>query len=131
VNITWSIVISGIALVVSVLSPLLSTIASNRHQRKMNRMEFFDKHRAEVIEGYLKYASIASAMRIGIPNEYFSYYSEIFLYAPEPLIDDIKKIDVLVCGNESERAEGRTLIAAASVKLRDYPPRLEHKRGKN
>lgn len=91
-----SIVISAIALVVSVISPVLTTLVNNYQRNKEFEQEFFTKHRAEVIERYIN--SVGSFARTGdltFLAEYGKSYGEIFLYVDKslwPKLDNINEL---------------------------------------
>lgn len=53
-SIPWTAIISGVTLIAAILSPILTTIINNRYQLKLRKSEFLEKHKAEVIENYLK-----------------------------------------------------------------------------
>lgn len=53
-SLNWSAVISGIALIVAIISPVVTTVLNNRHQDKMWIRDNFSRHKTEVIENYVK-----------------------------------------------------------------------------
>lgn len=89
----WSVVISGIALVVSVLSPVLTTILTNWHQDKMWARNNYFIHKSDVIEQYVKSTGIALKQQtVDTLETYGSSYGAVFFYAPTeawPLIEQI------------------------------------------
>ena len=92
-----SILIAGIALVVSVVSPVLTAISNNRFHLKLMRKEFYHKHRAEVIEGYLSSAGqiIYSASSENLAA-FGKFSHEIYLYADASMWDDIKELNEIL-----------------------------------
>lgn len=89
-EITWSVIISAIALLVSVLSAPLTTFLNNRHQLKMRNIEFYQEHRAEAIETFIRTAGAAIRVQTNeTMRDYGQAYGEMFLYAPHELWDDI------------------------------------------
>lgn len=115
-----SLIISIIALVVSALSPILSSIISGKYQIRVTKMEteaelkrkqlelnaeakrryheFYEQHRAEVIERYIN--SVGRAIQhfaVGNRQEFGESMGEIYMYVDEslwPLLDTIaKKLD--------------------------------------
>ena len=46
--------IGSISLVISILSPSISALITTRHERKMYSLKFYEQHRAETIEGYIR-----------------------------------------------------------------------------
>lgn len=115
-----SLIISIIALVVSALSPVLSSIISGKYQIKVTKMEteaelkqkqleldaeakrryheFYEQHRAEVIERYIN--SVGRAVQhfaVGNRQEFGESMGEIYMYVDQslwPLLDTIaRKLD--------------------------------------
>lgn len=92
-----SIVISGIALAVSVLSPFFTAMLNNRFRLKIMRKQFYHKHRAEVIEGYL--SSAGQIIYSGSPESlsaFGKFSHEIFLYADPKMWSDIEKLNTIL-----------------------------------
>lgn len=89
-TIDWSATAAWIALCVTVITPLLTTITRNRHEIKMYKLQYREKRRDEVVSGYLRSLS-AIVMGRDYNNlaEYGRYYGEIFIYAPSALWDKI------------------------------------------
>ena len=102
-----SIIISGIALVVSVVSPVLTAAINNHHETKMYKLRFHDEHKAIVIENYLQAAGrcISAKDDIAFQN-YGEAYGEIFFYAPESLWNKITSLDLYIRNCEYDIASG-------------------------
>ena len=90
----WSIIISGIALVVSVTSPLITSIINNHHQDKVWNREHFSLYRIQAIESYVRSTGIvlkkATSETI---TAYGDSFGLIFFYAPESTWEKIIQID--------------------------------------
>lgn len=101
-----SLLISVIALILSVLSPALSAIISGRYHLKGKSRElavdimkinhkFYEQHRVEVIERYITAAGRASKSFDDKNREAFgAAVGEIYMYVNEdqwPLLDEIVK----------------------------------------
>lgn len=56
----WATLVSLIALVVSVASPVFSTFLNNRHQERMKEIDLVTARKIQVFEGYLRGASESS-----------------------------------------------------------------------
>lgn len=116
-QLTWAAIIAGIALFTSIISPLLTVIIKNKHEREMYKVRFFYQHRAEVIERYV--SSVGAAIhgqRAEDLCDYGKYAGEIFMYVPERLWPTIDQINLAIRGNNREYADGyfRTLCAELS-----------------
>lgn len=93
-SITWSAIISGIALVAAVLSPVITTILTNRHQDKVWVRENYTRHKAEVIERYVQNTGVALKEQLAKNLEnYGNSFGEIFFYVPKELWPLIETID--------------------------------------
>lgn len=55
-EISVSLLISFIALAVSIITPGLNTILQNRHELKMYKLRTVEQHRQEVVEAYIRSA---------------------------------------------------------------------------
>lgn len=89
----WSIFIAAIALLISIISPILTAIINNHYKIKEYKSEFYEKHRAEVIERYLN--SVGSTLYrqdLDDIREYGRSFAEIYLYVPSYLWDTLDKI---------------------------------------
>ena len=82
-------------LALSILVPLLTQIANNRHQRKMQREKFEYEHRQKKIityEDFLKNVGATITSRIGTPANLSlagSCIANIYLYAPTEWFADL------------------------------------------
>lgn len=115
----WSLLIAACALLISVLSPLITTLFSNRHASKMKNIEFSLERRANAIEAYISAVGrIVKRGKLDGLEEYGKYMGEAYLYIDESLWGHLDKIsDGLQFGNVSYRAtetEFRLLCKALS-----------------
>lgn len=105
INENPSVVISGIALISSIFAPVITTRLNNRHDREMRKLEleyqkqqhneqFYDLHRAEVIERYLNVAGKAIRHHsLDNDEEFGTVMGEIYLYVDEsewPLLGNLE-----------------------------------------
>ena len=123
----WSGIVSGIALIVAVLSPFFTAMITTRSEEKRQQIAFYNVHRAEVIEAYiratgavLKYADQASLL------EYGRCYGEVLLYAPDDVRRDIVKLEDIRIGASSEATK---LFMSICIALAENPPRSIDKSG--
>lgn len=127
----WSAIISGIALVAAVISPVLTTIINNHFQNKVSHRRYYDEHRAEVIENYIRYAGMIS--RHSQSSEdfrgYGQYCKEVYLYLPEsfwPLVDSAHNYIT-----NSKFEEASAVLTQLCKQLNEYPPRSVKKKSNN
>ena len=82
-----------IVALVAIISPVITTVINNKHQRKMRELELQEQrrndvvlHKREIFEGYLQYAGACIAH--AAPSElqsYAGYYQRALFYAPPEL----------------------------------------------
>ena len=116
-----ALILSVISLAVAILSPVLVALSNHRHERKMYRMKFVTEHKHEVIEHYLRSAGKCIFM-FDLPSlsEFESVASEIFMYAPEEMWDDLDRFNKAIaqCFNASEY--GSSIRASLQALQSDY-----------
>lgn len=105
-SIDFSLVISLVALVLSVVSPVIASVISGyfhlkeknleiEAESKKRRQEFYEEHRAEVIERYIK--NVGKACRTNSRDSLVDFgetMGEIYLYVDVdlwPILDSIAK----------------------------------------
>lgn len=95
-SIPWTAIISGVTLIAAILSPILTTIISNRYQLKLRKSEFLEKHKAEVIENYLKnVGAVINNPTLESLEKFGFNCKEIYLYVSTDhwtLLDDIENL---------------------------------------
>lgn len=80
-KIDWSVILAAAALIISVLSPLLTALLSGVFKLKEKRMEY-SFEQAKAIRNYLQRAGEHTFGCIGKSEEYLSAKGEIFLFVP-------------------------------------------------
>ena len=120
----WSVIISGIALVAAVFSPVITAIVNNKYQSKINRQKYFDEHRAQVIENYIQSVGelCEDVDRESFRRAYGKNSKEIYLYIPESLWEKIDKIDESIY--QRHHRDACILLTELCKELNKYPPRL-------
>lgn len=94
-KISFELVISVIALITSILSPIITMYIQKRYELKMKRLDIYETRKLDAIENYSK--AVQSCIVSGtMTQEYREYGSLIFLYAPPSVYDDIQKIDLML-----------------------------------
>lgn len=88
----WATLVSLIALVVSVASPVFSTFLNNRHQERMKEIDLVTARKIQVFEGYLRGAS-ESSYGSGTTMDFTQYKSLIFFHAPSALHEKIRLLN--------------------------------------
>lgn len=123
----WSVFIAATALFVSIFSPAITTLIDNRFKLKKYRIEFYEKHRAEVIEKYLNAVGAAIYQQeIEDIREYGKSFAEIYLYVPSYLWHTLDKIGFEI--SEKSYDPAKALLAELSKQLSTDPPRKKKKR---
>lgn len=96
-NYSVSDLMSGIALVVSVASPMVTAIINSRSQRKIKKMELIDLRRSDAIASYIQATgAYIQDPRCSTAANYGSAYGEIFLYTPESLWSAISNLNAKI-----------------------------------
>lgn len=124
----WNAVFTGIALVAAIISPIVTAIINNHYQTKMKRLQFFDEHRAEVIENYIRFTGSVSKMSSGFEEfrNFGKYSKEIYLYVSEDLWRYIDQIEELLYNRNYDDAH--KILAVLCKELKKDPPRLKSRR---
>ncbi|GEM_PF-2387199 len=90
--IDWSATAAWIALLVAIVSPIVTAIINNHHQIKLKKMELYDQRKIEVIVSYLQAATEASYMD-GVPDNFAKYSALVLVYAPKELHQKIIQLN--------------------------------------
>jgi hypothetical protein len=113
----WSLLISGIALIFALVSPIISAWISGHYrlkERKMEisaendrrRSEYYSQHRAEVIERYLSAAGKACEFGTFESREMFGAAApEMYLYVPPEYWATLDAISSLLETEENDKAK--------------------------
>lgn len=88
----WGAIATWIALAVAIISPIITTIISNKHQTKLKHLQIIENHGLNVIDNYIT-LSAEAIINKNISNEYEISYAKIFLYAPKRIHPDIIKLN--------------------------------------
>lgn len=125
----WSTIIAIIALAVSVLSPVITTLVNNHHQRKSREWEFYEEHKAHAIENYLRCAGAVLESGRGDASEYGKSMGEILLYVSDSLRDKIVELDTCFKATET-RLASTPIFAHICEELSQESPRIQYYRRK-
>lgn len=98
-NIGWDSIIAWIALIVAIVSPIITTIISNCHHSKIKKIEIIEQRGLEIIEHYLAVTS-REILTTGISDEYKKCYTLMFLYAPQKIHSDLEKLNDLIYNHD-------------------------------
>lgn len=111
-----SLIIAGVALLFSIVSPIFSAWIQGYYQTKVKKIDanleiarqnqqFYDVHRAHVIESHIKAAGPLIAMETS-ENEaaYNSAMGEMYLYADKDLRPMMKRLHTNIMDNENDAA---------------------------
>jgi hypothetical protein len=99
-----SFTITAIVALMSLLSPIITTLLNNRHQLKIRKLEL-DQKQSENTVLYMRnifenYVSALGKLPAYPTNEalaeYGKYYSLAYMYLPENLQSDMSDINILV-----------------------------------
>lgn len=85
------VILSLLTACVSAISPLLTTVLNNIHQRKLREQEVYYEHHFKAVETYIRTAG--AYLKNPTEETAVSYglaYGEIFLYAPESLWQELE-----------------------------------------
>ena len=99
-QIDWSATAAWIALAISIISPAITTILTNRHQLKLRELDIQEKHtstynaaRTSTIEDFIsKVGRCVSHPSATIRKECAESFFHIYAYTPQPLwpfLDDL------------------------------------------
>ena len=85
-NSFWSLMIALAALLISVLSPIFTSIINNRHDWSVKRSEYEMNHRIAAIEGYIRAAgAVCGEGKYESFSDYWEHCGEIYLYLPKEM----------------------------------------------
>lgn len=115
-----SLFLSVIALISSVFSPIAVALLKNRHDKTMFEKEFYEKRKCEVIENYLKCVGAIIFYNEKSKSETAEWISEIYMYAPEEMWDEIDKMNQLVINNAIHYGENSYTKEVINYKYIDF-----------
>lgn len=103
-KISLELIISAIALLGSIVSPVATALIQKRYGLKMKRLDVYEKRRLDALENYTK-AIQSSIVSRGTSPEYREHGSVIRIYAPVSVYACLDQIDELLheaeYGNEA------------------------------
>lgn len=100
----WSGLVAMVVSICALISPILTAICNNWHQRKMKQMEYDHQEREdrlkrerEIYEGYIR-AAVAAVQSETLDNlsEFGSHSALAMYYAPKELREDMLSLERLV-----------------------------------
>lgn len=90
----FAIIISAVAVLSTIIGPMITAKITCRHEEKMYKKRFLTEHEHEAIERYLQTVGrYAFGENYEDKKDLGNAISEIFMYAPKELWDDIKSIN--------------------------------------
>jgi hypothetical protein len=103
-----SFTITAIVALISLISPIITTLLNNRHQLKIRKLELAQKHNENTVlymrnifENYVSALSkVSSYATVESITEYGKYYSLAYMYLPENLQSEMSKINKLVIARD-------------------------------
>lgn len=112
----WNASAAWVALAISIITPTISLLLNNLHQRKLKRlelrhqkeMEYYQKQ-SEVFKNFLKYSGSHLRSINGDVFAYTSAYHELFMYVPCEYWDQLIAFNEAVCSKDSDPAEANKL----------------------
>lgn len=127
----WTSIISGITLLAAIFSPVITTIVNNRFAAKRYKAEYYERHRAEVIEKYIQSAGKAIKHSNSDAFQQFGESAmEIYFYINPDQWFRLDKIDELI--SEFDYAGARRELREFCKEISySNPPRLKKKSAKN
>ncbi|WP_312636349.1 hypothetical protein [Oscillibacter sp.] len=120
-NIDWSATAAWIALVVAIISPIVTSIINNRHLSKIKKMEIIQQRGLAVIEEYISVTS-REILITGVSDAYEKIYAKVFIYVPKSLHSQLEELNSLICdcGNTSfpDKEKCQKLLVKISQSLK-------------
>ena len=101
----WTILLQIITVLVAILSPTFTAIVNNRYALKMEKEKFIRTERKQIFHDYLTATSNYIAhSNLTEKMHYLELKELVFLYASEPIWNEIEKLDGLVKNHDTEKA---------------------------
>lgn len=101
-TITWAMIISGIALLSSIISPLITALINNHYQSKLKEKEFSYSTKIKIYHEYIEVTS-REILISGISDNYKKIYPKIFLYTPPKIWNKIEELNNIIEKEKSEQ----------------------------
>ena len=127
---TVAIIISITSFVASIASTVWVKHMANTHEERMFQLDFYVKHRAEILELYLKNvgALIASKGNSTALSDYRRSYGEAFLYLPDDLHNDAVSLNTLLVDGCYIEAESLFMSFCKRLALEIKPANIAGKK---
>ena len=129
------------ALIVAACGPLITALITAKHESFMYKTKYVDEHKHEVVEKYLKSVGrFLFSLDHNDLKEFGASSSEIFMYAPKNLWDDIKKINEAIfkissCSDYEEKKnlckKSKLLFYELCENFADFSRKEQRKKRKN
>jgi len=132
----WNAAFTGIALLLAIASPIITSIINSFTTRREREASFYLQHQTEVIERYVQRAGIAIWGKEGL-SEYGKSYGEMILYChDDDLISQIVDLnaiikDLFAYEGPDRKNEAMLLFNDICFKLSKNPPRVKVKKRKH
>lgn len=128
-NLTWSEIFAGAALLLAIFSPAITAWINARVQIKERETAFYLQHRAEVIENYVRYTGAYIRFNENVSAKYGAAYGEILLNVSGKLSEMITRLNDLLFPyiTADVQAEAIQLFNEICVCLASESPRQEKK----
>ena len=91
----WGTIAAWIALIVAIISPVITAIITNIHQTKLKRLTIYEQKGLDAMECYLTVTS-HEITTTGVSDEYKKMHIKVLLYAPEKSLSDIENLHKLI-----------------------------------
>ena len=112
----WSASAAWIALAISIITPTVSLLLNNLHQRKMKRLELrhqkemsYYQKQSEVFKNFLTASGSHLRSMTGDIFAYTSAYHEVFMYVPCEYWDLLISFDKAVRSRDSDKSKANAL----------------------
>lgn len=124
-----SFTITAIIAVCALVSPIVTTVINNHHQKAMKRLEYEEQEKQrrierqrEIYEGYFQAAG--ACIQYENPDsllEFGRHSAQLLYYAPDDLIDEIQQIESLILSHKRHLAQDQLnhVIAKSRSILRE------------
>ena len=111
-NIDWNLIATASALVIAIISPVITTICTNLHQRSLKKIELqhlkemeYYQHRCNAFNNFFK--ELTSQIH-NIGGNIFDYersYHEVFIYMPEEYWDKLVSLNDAVLSKNKTKTD--------------------------
>ena len=121
-----SIALSGAALILSILSPVITAIINSYTQKREREAVFYLHHKADVIENYVRFTGqyIKTGGAEHLPA-YGAAYGEIQLYISSELRCKITELNRYICRGKTLPKEVNALFDEICLALSEQAPRTK------